>query len=112
MFLFGKKDDVSTPEGADELRHKALILRNSGRFDEAYKLYKRLYPVYEKAGDLNSQCSVLCSQAETTPNVREIPQLLEKIDEICASMQDPGLKAKSFRNLEALKVRLRQHRGV
>jgi hypothetical protein len=100
-----------TQETAKNLRIEAGRLRMSGRFDDAYDKYKRANAIYEKLGDKDNQCNVLCSMAETTP-YNEIPEILAKIEAICASIADSEEKTKAFHNLDALKERLRTHNRI
>lgn len=96
----------SDEEVAKGLRIDAGKLRILGQFDAAYENYKRAYALYEKLGDTDAQCNVLCSLAETARR-DERQQFLEKIEAVCTTMRDPDEKARALKNLDALKERLR-----
>lgn len=101
----------SLEEEARTLRVDAGKHRLLGQFDAAYRNYKRAYELYVKLGDTDAQCNVLCSLAETTPGRDEIRGYVEKIEAVCASIPDPDERAKTLRNLDALKRRLNDSRG-
>jgi len=104
MWPFGKQRD--TEEDARRLRQEAGKARIMGQFDAAYKMYKRALPVYERVGDVDAQCNVLCSLAETTPHREEIGDYVGRIQTLCNGITDSDQKAKALRNLDALKQRL------
>jgi hypothetical protein len=82
-----------------------------GQFDAAYKMYKRALKVYERVGDADAQCNVLCSLAETTPSMDEIGEYVGKIDTLCNGMTDSDERTNALQNLDALKKRLRDSRS-
>ena len=101
------RSDKGLEEKARTLRVEAGKHRIFGRFDAAYRNYKRAYKLYVKLGDKDAQCNVLCSLAETTPRRDEIRGYVETIEAVCLSMPDPDERAKGLRNLDALKQRLK-----
>ncbi|MCP4677647.1 MAG: hypothetical protein GY854_19450 [Deltaproteobacteria bacterium] len=109
MWPFGRRQDGE--EDARRLRTEALKARMFGQFDVAYKLYKRALPVYERVGDVDAQCSVLCGLAETTPRREEIGRHVERIQTLCNEMTDSGERAKALGNLDALRQRLNESRA-
>jgi hypothetical protein len=82
-----------------------------GQFDAAYEMYKRALTVYARVGDIDAQCNVLCSLAETTPLREEIGEYVGRIEALCNSMTGSDERAKAHRNLDALKQRLHDSRG-
>jgi hypothetical protein len=105
------RSDKELEKEGRRLRKDAINDRLLGQFDAAYTKYKRAYKLYVKLGDKDTQCNVLCSLAETTPRIEEIRGYVEMIRAICANMPDGSEKSKAFRNLDALKQRLKDSRS-
>lgn len=99
-------DRKRVQEKGKELRKAAMKDRILGQFNAANQKYKKAEAAYEKLGDVDSQCNVLCSRAETAGSTNERQKCVEKIETLCANIQDPGEKQRSLRNLDALKKRL------
>jgi hypothetical protein len=103
MWPFDRRENE---EDARILRIEAGRLRILGNLDAAYKKYKRAYAVYERCGDIDAQCSVLCSLAETTASNDERRIFLGKIQALCDGIQDREERDRELRNLAALRKRL------
>jgi hypothetical protein len=107
MWPFNKREKIE--EDAMQLRKDAMKNRILGQFNAAHREYKQADALYKKLGKIDDQCNVLCSIAETTASRDERQECLEKIETLCASIQDPEEKRRALHNLDAMKERLNEH---
>ena len=84
-------------------RREAMKLRILRRFDDAYEWYQKAYSIYRALGEVQEQCNVLCSLAETTGHPHEIGLLIGKIQGLIEVMDDTEERETSLRKLEELK---------